>query len=94
MRQIGDLGDDGTGRLRRAIVVVGDVSVEADVESIVQETMDAFGGLDVVCSVLCARSACCLRQFYALLDGSECGPCSSRFHHRRYVALRSPSISQ
>ena len=33
---------------RRALVVTGDVTVEADVEAMVKGTVDALGGLDVV----------------------------------------------
>ena len=35
---------------RKAITVTGDVSKESDVQAIVQKTVEAFGGLGIVCT--------------------------------------------
>lgn len=34
---------------RRAVAIVGDVSVEADVKALVERTVEVLGGLDCVC---------------------------------------------
>ena len=46
VRQITELGSGGN--VRKVIVVTGDVSVEADVERAVEETVKQLGSLDVV----------------------------------------------
>ena len=48
------LGLDGVAKVvqakgRRSLVVVGDVSVEADVIALVDNTVEALGSVDIVC---------------------------------------------
>jgi NAD(P)-dependent dehydrogenase (short-subunit alcohol dehydrogenase family) len=74
-------GEIGNELGRKVITVVGDVSVEADVEGLVVKTLEVFGGLDVV--------SCKLDLFHTvdadleIIDGCECRGPSFNLHHRK-----------